>query len=512
MSTSLTKNASKTALGTTLSRVLGYLRDMLVANLFGAGLFADAFYMALRIPNLFRRILGEGSFSAAFIPVFSEYAHTKEKTETQKMLNSVFSILTLALLAVTVLGMIFSPLLVKVLAWGFSGEPEKMHLTIDLTRIMFPFVFFICLAAMLSAALNTLNSFFIPALVPSSLSVSEIIYVLALAPLLSPDNAIKGLGISVIFGGILHFVSQYPSLKALGYRLKFNFNFKHPAVKRIAFLMVPTIIGLSVDQINAFVDNICASFLQEGSVTALYYSNRLMQMPLAVFGLALATVSLPAMSKARAQGDIENLKKTLSQSVRFSIFILVPSAMGLMVIGLPIIRLLFEHGKFTFFASQLTNSALFYYSLGLPAYAASKIFANAFYAFCDTKTPVKTAFGAMILHVILCIVLMKPLGVAGLALATALSSYVNAALLAVILRKKIGRIDLKQIVYSSIKSFTAAAVMALAAFYAASLFTNLFISVPLGIISGFIVFILISYLLKSAEFESLMQSFKKNVL
>ncbi|MCL2389303.1 MAG: murein biosynthesis integral membrane protein MurJ [Elusimicrobia bacterium] len=510
MDSSLTKNASKTASGTILSRILGYTRDMLMASMFGAGMFADAFFVAIRIPNLFRRLFGEGAFSAAFIPVFSEYLTTKTKEETQKMLNSVFGALSVVLLAITLLGIVFSPVLVRLIAWGFADDPEKMRTTIELTRIIFPFLFFICIAAMFSATLNTLRSFFVPAAAPASISGSEIIYILALAPLLAPYNAIKGLALSFVFGALVMALVQYPLIKKLGYSLKLCFNFKHPAIKRIFFLMIPAMIGLSADQISAFVDNIFASFMQEGSITALYFSNRLMQMPLAVFGLALATVSLPAMSKARAAGDIDSVKKTLSFSIRFSIFILVPCALGLMTIGLPIVRLLFERGNFTEFASILTNNALFFYSLGLPAYAASRIFANTFYAFCDIKTPVKVAFASVFLHIVLCFILVRHLDIGGLALSTALSAYFNAAVLALLLRKKIGRIDLTQIVYSSAKSLLAAGAMAWVAFRVSAIFSdNLFIAVPAAIISGVIVFAALSYLLKSQELTSLISSFRK---
>ncbi|MDR0485883.1 MAG: murein biosynthesis integral membrane protein MurJ, partial [Elusimicrobiota bacterium] len=368
----LARYAGKTAFGTALSRILGYIRDMLIAQFFGAGIFADAFYAAFRIPNLFRRMLGEGSFSAAFIPVFSQYLQTEKKKQTQEVLNAVFTALLLILAAITILGMFFAPQLAKIIAWGFTSNPEKMDLTIELTRLMFPFVFFICLAAFLLAVLNTLYSFFIPALAPASLSFAEIFYVLLFTPLIVfPQNQIKGLAFAVIAGGLLHFLIQYPVLKKLGWGLHFHINFKHPAIKKIVFLMIPSVIGLSVDQINAFVDNICASFLANGSIAAMYYSNRVMQLPLAIFGLALASVSLPAMSKAAAVNDIKNIKESLNYSLRFSIFTLLPAAFGLMIIGFPIIRVLFERGSFDLNASIMTNSALFYYSLGIPAYSCA---------------------------------------------------------------------------------------------------------------------------------------------
>ena len=514
----LTKRAGRTAFGTLLSRILGYARDMLVARLFGVEMFADAFYAAFRVPNLFRRLFGEGSFSAAFIPVFSKSLHTKSKKETQKLLSSVFTTLVSVLVIVTILGILFSPLLVKLIAWGFDSE--KMALTIEITRWMFPFIVFICLAAFLLAILNTLKTFFLPAFAPSALSMSEIFYVLAIAPLIiaSPDK-IVGLAISVVVGGALHFAIQYPKLKSLGWHLKFQpliAAFKHPGVKRIGILMIPSVIGLSVDQINSFVDSICASFLETGSMSALYYSNRVMQLPLAIFGLAFASVSLPAMSKAYAKNDMKTLKSSLNHSVRFSIFMLVPAAVGLIVIGLPIVSLLFERGLFDSRASQITNYALMFYSIGLPAYACARIFANAFFSFQDTKTPVWTALWAMLLHVVLCVAVMlwTNMGVGGLALATALASYFNVALLAMLLRKKIGKIGLKKIVYSTLKSVAAALAAGLAAFFSINVSQSVFIAVPVAIMAGAVAFFVFAKIFNAEEMSVLKNilSRKKGVL
>ncbi|MDR2772775.1 MAG: murein biosynthesis integral membrane protein MurJ [Elusimicrobiota bacterium] len=507
----LTKHAGKTALGTMFSRILGYVRDMLVANFFGAGIFADAFYAAFRIPNLFRRMLGEGAFSAAFIPVFSYYLHTYSKDETQKLINAVFTALLIVLTIITILGIFFSPILVKLIVWGFADEPDKLQLTVELARLMFPFILFICLAAFLLAALNTLYSFFWSALAPSALSFAEIIYMLAVIPIISGEqNAIKGLAIAVIVGGAIHFFIQYPVLKKLGWGLKFSLNLKHPGIKKIALLMIPSIIGLSVDQINAFVDNICASFLQEGAISALYYSNRIMQLPLAIFGLALSTVALPAMSRAAALKDIVGLKNSLNFSIRLSLFALLPAGLGLMLIGYPIVQVLFERGSFDSYASLTTNNALFYYALGLPSFSITKLFANAFYSFQDTKTPVRTAAASMILHVILCIVLMYPMNVGGLALATSIAGYFNLALLVILLRKKIGALGIKKIVLSTTKAATAAAAACFGTlFIYSSLNFNVYAAVFVSIVSACIIFAVISKFLKSEELDICMSIFTK---
>jgi putative peptidoglycan lipid II flippase len=408
------------------------------------------------------------------------------------------------------LGIFFSPLLVKIIAYGFTSDPEKLQLTIELTRLMFPFLLFICLAAMLSALLNTLNSFFIPAIAPANLSFAEIIYILALAPLLSPGNQIKGLAISVIFGGLGHFLMQYPTLKNLGWNLKFDFNFNHPGIKKIGLLMIPSIIGISVDQINTFVDTICASFLGNGSITALYYSSRLMQLPLAIFGLALATVSLPMMSKSVATKDITELKETLNFSIRISVIALLPATIGLMALGLPIIQILFERGKFDIFASLLTNKALFYYVLGLPAFAITKIFANTFFSFQDTKTPVKIAFIVMIFHVILCIALMKPLGVGGLALATSACAYMNVFMLFYKLTQKIGKIGTRKIIVSSIKALIASGIMGIIAYEIMKIkFLPMIFTLIISIFCSIIAFIILLKILKSQEMEQILSIINK---
>jgi len=508
----ITHSAGKIAAGTAVSRVLGYLRDMLVAHAFGAGLAADAFYAAYRIPNLLRRLLGEGSLSASFIPVLSQYLHTKSKEETQELINTVFAVLTTVLVIITALGIIFAPQLVRVIAYGFASNPEKMQLTVDLTRLMFPFILFICLGALALGILNTLSSFFIPAISSASLSVAEIGYILALAPLFSPDNQIKGLAISVIIGGVGQFAVQWPKLRSLGWNLGWKFNLKHPGLRRIGFLMLPSMIGLSVDQINAFVDTICASFLEQGSITALYYSNRLMQMPLAIFGIALASAALPAMSRSVAENNIEAVKDTINYSIRSIIFILTPAAVGLMVLGLPSIRVLFERGNFDLHASLITNSALFYYSFGLPAYAITKVLASAFYSFQETKTPVKVAAFAMLMNVVLILMLMKPMGVGGLALATAISSYINSITLAYILRKKIGPLGIKKILVVLVKVSIACALMAAACMLINSyvLRTRPLFSLALAITTGLGVFFAASVALKIEERKPLLAIIIRN--
>jgi putative peptidoglycan lipid II flippase len=498
----LTKHAAITGLGTCLSRIIGFTRDMVISHLFGTGMLSDAFYAAFRIPNLFRRVFGEGAFSAAFIPVFSEYLHKKDKKETQNFLNAVFSILLLTLLIVSILGVFFAHFFAKTIAGGFLNEPVKMQLVIDLTRLMFPFIIFVCLAAFLLSVLNTLHSFFVPSFAPAAISLSEIFYVIVITPILiSSNQKIKGLVISVVAGGALCFFIQYPNLKSFGWQLNFKINLRHPAIKKILFLMGPSIIGLSADQVNTLVDSRCASSLGQGAVSALYYANRLMQMPLAIFGLAIASASLPILSKAYIKKDMVTFKKYFNDSIRFTNFTLIPASIGFMAIGLPIVKLLFEGGEFNEISSAMTNNALFYYSLGLPAYALVKIFANAFYSFQDTKTPIKVAVITIILHIVLCIILMQPLGIGGLALATTTSSYINFVLLAFYFKKYMKNFELKQIYFSFLKSLIASILSGVTAWGICRSLDRLFIAVFVSIISSLIVFFLASYILKSEELK-----------
>lgn len=508
--TKIAKYIGYVSAGTMFSRIAGYIRDMLVGWLFGAGMSADAFYAALRIPNLFRRLLGEGALSSSFVPVFSEYLSTKEKKETDKLFNAVFSMLTFVLLIVCILGMIFAPQITKLIAYGFEKNPEKLSLTVTLTRLMFPFLLFICLAAFLLAVLNSLKLFFIPAVAPSFLSLSEIVFIIGIAPLLIKENQIKGLAVAVVIGGLLQFLIQIPAIKRSGFNFKPVINFNHPGLKQIFFLMLPAMWGISIDQVNAFVDTICASFLTEGSVTALYYSNRLMQLPLALFGISVASVSLPLMSASVSKKNNQGMKDMLAFSIKISSLAILPAMAGLIILGKPIITLLFQHGKFDETATVLTNSALIFYSIGLPAFSYVKIFAGGFYSMKETKTPVQIATMCMLLNAVLNIILMKPLGVGGLALATAVSSWTNAAFLFISLRKRIGGLGGRKIFLSLIKIISATSAMT-AVCYVLSVYVikNLFLNVFGTIIAGLIFYLLMAKLLKINEMKSVWSIIKK---
>jgi putative peptidoglycan lipid II flippase len=445
---------------TIVSRILGYIRDSLVADFFGAGAAADAFYAAFRIANLFRRLLGEGALSASFIPVFSEYAEKQGKERTQEFLNTMFTTLLCVLTTLTVLGVVFAPQITRLIAMGFERTPERFALTVTLTRYMFPFLLFISLAALITGVLNAFRSFFLPALAPASLSLAEMGYIFAIAPFVSTEKQVIGLAISVVVGGFGQFFIHVPALWAKRYSLRLKYNLAHAGVRRVAKLMLPATFGISVDQLNAFVDTICASFLVEGSITALYYANRVMQLPLALFGIALSQVALPSMATSVARGDVREVKETLNFALRLTLFMIVPAMTGLIVLGRPIVKILFEHGRFTAQATALTNWALLFFALGLFAYAAVKILASAFYAYQNTRIPVITAALCVALNIVLNLLLMRPMGVGGLALATATASWVNAGVLYLCLRRKIGLLGGRRIFKTLSKAIVASAVMA----------------------------------------------------
>ncbi len=526
----ITRSVAGVSVSTLASRILGYLRDMLIANFFGAGLVADAFFVAYRIPNLLRRLLGEGALSASFIPVFTEYLTTKPKEEAQRLAR-ISGLLLLAILSIlTILGIIFSPIIVRVIAPGFIKDPQKLSLTITLTRILFPFMIAIGMAALALGILNSLHRFIIPALAPCLLSISEIFFILFICPLM--ERPIIGLVLGVLVGGFAQFFFQVPSLVRRGFvipagkssnnpRLKLmdypqnllkNLSvlwkrwtsiLNHPGVKRIGLLMLPATLGLSVSQVNTFVDTICASLLREGSVTALYYANRLMQLPLALFGTAIATVALPMMSRSVAATNMEELKNTLSLSLRMIMFTIIPASLGLIILGSPIISLLFERGRFTAQSTQVTSWALLFYSTGIVAYAGVKVVASAFYSMQDTRTPVRIASIAMGVNIVLNLILMRILDVGGLAFATAIASFINLLILLYYLRKRIGRLGGKKALLSLAKILLATSVMGIACIYFSRLLgqINKLIQVTGTILICVIIYILVTHLLRCDEIK-----------
>lgn len=434
----------KFASATMISRILGYVRDASVAYMFGGGAVTDSFYTAFRLSNLLRRLLGEGALSSSFVPIFTKSLKHDSAEESRVFVESIYTLLVVVVFVVTVLGIIFAPQLTRWIAPGFSADPNQFALTVQLTRWMFPFFFFITLAALASGILNTLKHFFLPALAPAMLSVCEISYIVLFLPVLfmlnlapSETSKIVGLCAAVVLGGMLHWVVQIPAILKENFRLRWRWNPTHPGIKAVGLLMLPAMMGLGVDQVNAFVDTICATFLLEGSVTALYNSNRLMQLPLALFGIAMAQVALPSFSSYTAEKNYNSLKFAISDSLKMMTLFVSPATVGLVFLALPISSLLFERGNFSPLASFLCAESLVGYALGLLAYSSVKILANGFYALEEPRSPVAIAAVCMILNVCLNLILMGPWGVKGLAFATAMASWINALWLGFRLRSRL---------------------------------------------------------------------------
>ncbi len=457
--------AGLVAFATFISRILGFVRDMVLANIFGATVAADAFYVAFRIPNMFRELFAEGSMSAGFIPVFTKYLTNRPREEAKALANSAFTTLFLLLAILTCLGLLFSPHIVSAIAPGFRGNPHQFHLTTTLTRIMFPFLFFVSLAALAMGILNSALRFGPPAFASGVFNVVSILFVLGLAPFF--DEPTYAAAIGVTLGGLAQCLIQFPALRQEG----FPFSFRrplwplHPGVIQMGKLILPTSVGLSVMQINLFVNTLLASLLPTGSVSFLYYGMRLIHFPLGIFAVALSTALLPTLSAQVAKGETAALRHTLSFGLRLIFFLTFPAMMGLIFLRIPIVHLLFEHGEFDAQATLGTANAILFYATGLWAFAGIRIVVPVFYALSDTKTPVKIGIISVVLNLVLNILLMRPLGYKGLALATSLSAIFNFSALLVILRRHTGAIDGRRILSSHIKTMIASLAIILPSFW-----------------------------------------------
>jgi putative peptidoglycan lipid II flippase len=453
----MTKAAGTVGAATLLSRVLGFLRDVAVAWFFGAGLAADAFFMAFTIPNLLRRLFAEGSLTISFIPVFTEYLEKRGREEAFKLARSAWWLLTVILVVVSLLGVVLAPVVLRVLAPGFFAIPAKFDLTVLLARIMFPYIFFIGLVALAMGILNALGHFAAPALAPVLLNVAMIGSLFVISPHLETPSA--GLAIGVIIGGGLQLALQMVVMIRKGFHLLVRSPLYHVAIRRIALLMTPAVFGAAVYQMNVLVGRFLASLLPEGSVSYLYYADRLVQFPLGVFAIALATAVLPSLSRQAAAQDMEGLRQSYTYALKLVLFVSIPAMTGLIILREPIVKLLFERGAFGEMTTQRTAEALLYYALGLWAFSGARIVISAFYALQDTKTPVRLAVVSLLVNMVLSVVLMGPLRHGGLALATSLASAVNLVLLSRALRKRLGGINGRGIVRSALWSCLSSAVM-----------------------------------------------------
>ncbi len=448
---------------TLLSRITGYIRDMVMAYFFGATAFTDAFWIAFRIPNLLRRLFAEGSLTISFIPIFTEMLERKDRMEAKKVSDIVFSLLFAITIIVSVLGVIFSPYIVKLFAYGF--DRETFELSVALNRIMFPYIFFISLTALSMGVLNSLRHFFAPAFSPVLLNLSMIIAIFALFNQFGLP--IYSAAAGVILGGMLQLLIQIPFLRASGFLFSFTTNLRNPAVKRIGLLLVPQLFGLAVYNLNLIVSSQYASFMPEGTISYLYFAERLTEFPLGIIAVSIATVLLPNLSSYISRGDYAKFHETYSFTLRLLLFILIPALAGLIALRIPICNILYQRGEFTYEATLATAQTLAGYCLGLWAVGGLRVTAPAFYAMQDTKTPVVVAFFAFLLNAALGFVLGFTLRLehTGLALANSASSVFNFLALVYLLERRTGDLKERTILLFCFKIIVISAVMAGAAWW-----------------------------------------------
>jgi putative peptidoglycan lipid II flippase len=432
MSEKLFRSTAIVSMMTFLSRILGFVRDIIIARMFGAGLGADVFFVAFKIPNFLRRLFAEGAFSQAFIPVLAEYKKQGDG-DLKALIAHTSGTLAAILFVITALGILLAPLLIMAFAPGFLDEPEKFDLTVDLLKITFPYLFFISLTALAGSILNSFGKFAVPAFTPVFLNLSLISCALWLSPQL--DQPVTALAWGVFIGGVVQLGFQIPFLLKLNVLPKPRWGWKDSGVQKILKLMIPAMFGVSVSQINLLLDTLLASFLVTGSISWLYYSDRLVEFPLGILGIALSTVILPSLSKNHAAKSKTEFSNTIDWALRWVIIIGMPAAIGLILLAEPLLTTLFQYGEFTAHDTHKASLSLMAYGLGLLPFIMIKVLAPGYYARQDTKTPVKIGILAMVINMVLNVILMMQLAHIGLALATTLSAMLNAGLLYAGLRK-----------------------------------------------------------------------------
>jgi putative peptidoglycan lipid II flippase len=506
----IAKAAGVVAFFTFLSRLAGFARDLVTAYFFGAGMAADAFFVAFRVPNQLRRLLAEGCLTVAFIPVYTEYVTNRTKEEAQEFVSAMMGVLLVILAVVTIAGIAFSSAFITVTAPGFVSHAQKFNLTVYLTQIMFPYVLMVSLVAFFMGILNVHGHFAAPAFSTAELNIVQIATVILLYGYFR--EPITALAVGVLLGGVAQVLLQLPFISRLGISLRPSFNFRHPGVKRILQLMLPAVFGVAVYQFNVFIGTMLASLLPEGSVSYLYYSTRLIEFPLGIFAVALGTAVLPSMARQATAGDIDGLKESIAYALRLVMFINAPAMVGLIVYRLPIISILFERGHFDHAASVATADALLAYAVGLWAVSAARVIVPAFYSLQDTRTPVKYGAVALVVNAVASVVLMGPLRHTGLALANSIAAGVNVLMLLYGLRMKLGLLGLRAITVSVAKTTVASVAMAAVIIGAARVPwaapTNLYL-LGLDIGLGIGAYFFFSYVIGNPELAVIGAMFKK---
>ncbi len=451
---------------TFVSRIFGYIRDAVIFIFLGASGSTDAFFVAFRIPNFLRRLFAEGAFSQAFVPVLSEYKEKHSEQELKFLVNHVSGVLGLLLLIISIIGVLIAPILIYIFAPGFVDESERFDLAAEMLRITFPYILFISLTALSGSILNTFHKFAVPAFTPTFLNLSLIAATLWLAPTF--EEPVIALAWGVLIAGIVQLLFQIPFLNKLGLLPRFSLHGASKGVRKIGRLMLPAIFGSSVVQINLLINTLIASFLVAGSISWLYISDRFVELPLAIFGVATATIILPRLSKQFVNNSLEGFNLTLDWALRISIFIAVPAMLGLILLAKPILTSLIQYREFTEFDTAMASLSLMTYALGLPAFILVKVLAPGFYSRQDTKTPVKIGVIAMLCNIVLNLAFLwvwinwdlhGPH--AALALATSIAAYIQTYLLYRTLKKSTSITFKTGWLKYSLQIISATAVMAL---------------------------------------------------
>ncbi len=503
---------------TVLSRILGMVRDMVVSRLFGAGFATDAFFAAFQIPNLLRRFFAEGALTSAFVPTFSEWYTQRGEAAARELANICFTLLTVVMAAVTFLGVIFSPQIVHLMFPGFSAQPAKLELTVLLNRLMFPYIFFISLVALCMGILNTVRHFFTPAISTVFLNLAMICSAIFLHSYFRVP--ITALAVGVLIGGFLQLALQLPTLYRLGFPIRPRFDLHHPAVRRIALLMGPATFGVGVYYLNITVGSILASLLPQGSVSYLYYAQRLFEFPQGIFTVSVAQAVLPSMCRQAAAGEMVELKESLGFGLRLTLFVTIPAMVGLLICATPIFSLLFMGGAFDYDKAVKCGEALFFYSLGLSVVALVRVLVPAFYALKDTRTPVIVAFAAFLINVVFSLLLMGPLKHGGLALASSLSALCQLVLLLWLLRRKIGPFGGRGIALAGGKALLASLPMAVVVYWVMGRVNwslaghKLYNGMVIGgaVAGGMLVYFLFAHLCRCEEAQEAVRLFQRKVL
>ena len=424
---SLLQVLAKVSSLTLVSRILGLVRDLVIARVFGAGLATDAFFVAFKLPNLLRRLFAEGAFSQAFVPVLAEYKARRGDAEARVLVDHVAAFLALALFVVTLIGVLAAPAIIYVTAPGFAQAPGKFDLTVDLLRVIFPYIFFISLTAFAGGILNTYSRFAVPAITPALLNLSFIAFALWGAPHFDPP--VKALAWAVFAGGVAQLALQLPALARIGMLPRFRLNFRDEGVWRILKLMAPAVLGVSIAQVSLVINVIFASFLATGSVSWLYYADRLMEFPIGLLGAALGTILLPSLSRHHADHAPEQYSGLLDWGLRMTLLLAAPAAAALALLAVPLVSTLFHYGAFGVDDVLATRRAVVAYSVGLIGLVMVKVLAPGYYARQDMRTPVRIAIATLVLTQIMNLAFVWPLAHAGLALAIGLGACFNAGLL-----------------------------------------------------------------------------------